>query len=295
MKETILITGAGPNGITGRRIKDWFIERGEYDILAPSSKELNLTDSVAVDQYFSLHNIDYVIHSAVVYPQKDGYDDFYLNLKMFFNLKSHDSEFKKMIYFGSGAEYDKRRNIINAREEEIGKYIPDTTYGLSKYIMSQQTAIEPSKLLNIRLFGTINPNEKPTKNVITNICYKVINGLPLKLHRDCRFSFTDIDDVIRFIDYVLKHELKYNDYNFVPSQSYLLSEIGAKIIKIANRDDQLTFIEEGLNREYTASNARIEEEFSEFTPIEESLRKVYQFMKKSSTDTKIVDIDRRWN
>lgn len=150
-------------------------------------------------------------------------------------------------------------------------------------------------MLNIRLFGTINPNERPTKNVISNLCYKASRGLPLELRQNCRFSFTDIDDVIRFIEYALKNDLKHGDYNFVPPKSYLLSEIGNKIIEIANIDSKLTFQKEGLNREYTGSNARISEEFSQFTPIEESLRKVYQHMNNLPPESDIGDLDGRWN
>lgn len=41
MKETVLVTGAGPNGITGKLIREKLAN--EYMILAPSSKELDLT------------------------------------------------------------------------------------------------------------------------------------------------------------------------------------------------------------------------------------------------------------
>lgn len=39
--ETLFITGAGPNGITGRLIKEHF--EGKYNLLTPNSKELDLT------------------------------------------------------------------------------------------------------------------------------------------------------------------------------------------------------------------------------------------------------------
>lgn len=155
MKETILITGAGPNGVTGRRIMDSFASRGEYEILAPSSHELDLTDNAAVDCYFANHKMDYIIHSAVVYPKEGSDNDFYLNIKMFFNLWSHKASFKKMIYFGSGAEYDKRREIVNVHEEEIGQFIPDNSYGLSKYIMNGQ--ITPQ--IQIVEYQTIRHNQ----------------------------------------------------------------------------------------------------------------------------------------
>lgn len=290
--ETILITGAGPNGITGPRIRDYFEQKKEYNILAPSSRELDLTDSDAVDRYFSNHDIDYVIHCAVVYPRQDDHEDFYLNIKMFFNLIAHRSDFKKMFYFGSGAEYDKRNEIVNVSEDEIGNHIPVDTYGLSKYIMNQASAT-CNNVYNIRLFGTLNPMERPIKNVVSNICYKASKHLPVQLRRDCRFSFTDIDDVIKFIDYAMKNNLQYHDYNFVPSTNCLLSEIGNSILKLGDKEESLLFQNPGLNKEYTASNARLVKEFADFTPLDESLCKIFQHV-KSIPDIIAEDIDSRW-
>lgn len=60
MKETVLVTGAGPNGITGKLIREKLAN--EYMILAPSSKELDLTDDAIVNRFFEENKIDYVIH-----------------------------------------------------------------------------------------------------------------------------------------------------------------------------------------------------------------------------------------
>lgn len=291
-KGTIFITGCGPNGITGPRIKDYFDRGGEYNILAPSSRELDLTDADAVDRYFDENEIDYVIHCAVIYPQKDNHEDFYLNIKMFFNLISHKSDFKKMFYFGSGAEYDKRNDIVNISEDEIGHNIPVDTYGLSKFIMNQAAA-QTENVYNIRLFGTLNPNERPIKNVVSNLCYKVTRGLPVQLRCDCRFSFTDIDDVVRFIDYAIVNDLQHHDYNFVPSGNCLLSEIGNKILKLADKEESVSFQNAGLNKEYTASNSRLIKEFADFTSLDESLIKIYQYVKEIP-DLSAEDVDGRW-
>ena len=44
--KTVLITGAGPTGVTGRAIREYL--ENDYSILAPSSKELDLTDDAVV-------------------------------------------------------------------------------------------------------------------------------------------------------------------------------------------------------------------------------------------------------
>lgn len=289
-KRTILITGAGPNGVTGNRIKERFIQN--YNILNPSSSELDLTDSEAVTKYFSVHKVDFVIHCAVVYPneQNDGFLD---NIRMYFNLARHNTKFSKMFYIGSGAEFDKSRDIIDISEQDIGEHIPHDPYGLCKFIMQEHTE-KSNNIFNIRLFGTINPNERYTKNVISNLCVKAAKRIPLTLKKNCRFSFTDIDDVAEFINYGITNDLKYHNYNFLPDSNYLLSEIAEKICEIAGIEPDISFSEPGLNREYTGSARRIISEFNQFTPLSQSLSKVYSRMENIASKVDISEIDGRW-
>lgn len=295
MRETIFITGAGPNGVTGKLIKDRLEDK--YAILAPSSKQLDLTDSAAVDAFFGENSIDYVIHCAVVYPTAttsfSGYCDVEANLRMYFNLANHTAEFKKMFYFGSGAEYDKSRPIRDVSESEIGNKIPVDNYGLVKYILNQH-ASNSRNIYNMRLFGTINPYEPYTKNVISNLFAKAIKGAPLRLKRDCVFSFVDIDDVTNFIEYALQNELSYHDYNLTGERKVAISEVAELVRKIADVTEPFSFTEEGVNKEYSGSNERWLSEFPNLTLIEVSLKKVYDYLYEHKNEVDLENIDARW-
>lgn len=295
MKETIFITGAGPNGVTGKLIKERLAD--DYAILSPSSKQLDLTDSAAVDAFFAENSIDYVIHCAVIYPtntiSSSGYCDVEANLRMYFNLANHAAEFKKMFYFGSGAEYDKSRPIRDVSESEIGSRIPVDKYGLVKYILNQH-ASDSRNIYNMRLFGTINPYEPYTKNVVSNLFAKAIKGAPLRLKRDCVFSFVDIDDVTDFIEYALKNELSYHDYNLTGRRKIAISEVAELVRKIAGAVESLSFAEEGFNKEYSGSNERWLSEFPNLTPIEVSLKKVYDYLYERRNEIDLENIDARW-
>lgn len=70
-----------------------------------------------------------------------------------------------MIYFGSGAEFDKTSAIIDIKEEAFGRSIPKDQYGLGKYIMNLNTRTS-NNIYNLRLFGTINPLERYTKMLL---------------------------------------------------------------------------------------------------------------------------------
>lgn len=289
--KTILITGAGPHGVTGNRLKD--LLKTEYNILNPGSKELDLRDSNAVGEYFSTHKIDYVIHSAVVYPSKESqYSETDENLRMFYNLKENSHLVEKMFYLGSGAEYGKQRDIVNVVEEQIGEVLPDDTYGLFKYKMNEE-ARRSGNIYNIRLFGTINPNESYKKNLISNLFAKAVKGLPLTLNRNCRFSFVDIDDVAGFIKFGIENELAFHDYNF-KGGDYYLSEIADEICRIAHRPEGVRFLQEGLNKEYTGDDSRARAVYPVRTGLSQSLRKVYDRILSIAEEIDPDTIDERW-
>ena len=184
--KTVLITGAGPTGVTGRAIREYL--ENDYSILAPSSKELDLTDDAVVRSYFDTHHIDFVVHCATYRSNISQTthmvdEELESNLRMYFALASQSEKFEKMVYLGSGAEYDKSRPIVNVKEEQFGESIPKNKYGLGKYIMNQHCR-SSKNIYNLRMFGTLNPYERYTKNVVCNLCAKAVMGLPLTLKRD---------------------------------------------------------------------------------------------------------------
>ncbi|MCM1451582.1 MAG: NAD-dependent epimerase/dehydratase family protein [Clostridium sp.] len=289
--QTILITGAGPNGVTGPRIKSDLVK--DYKILSPSSRELDLTDTIAVTEYFNSHTIDFVIHSALIAPSRghDSYDEsreVESNLRMYFNLTKHSDKFKKMFYFGSGAEFDKSLSIIEFREIDFLSRMPKDKYGFVKYVINNH-AINSSNIYNLRLFGTINPNEPYWHNVVSNLCARSVYNMTLNLQQNCRFSFIDIDDVVSFLRYGILNDLHYHDYNLT-SCTVNLSELANIICGISDNHDLKIHIEkEGFNREYTADNSRLVNEFDTFTSLKDSIIKVYTHIKNNKH---LIDLDR---
>jgi nucleoside-diphosphate-sugar epimerase len=298
MKENVLITGAGPNGITGKLIKEKLAD--EYTVIAPSSKELDLTNDEMVNSFFENNKIDYVIHCATFRPLHNTTSHFVddileSNLRMYFSLARQSNRFKKMIYFGSGAEFDKTSAIIDIKEEAFGRSIPKDQYGLGKYIMNLNTRTS-NNIYNLRLFGTINPLERYTKNVISNICVKAISGDKISLRKNCMFSFVDMDDVILLVKRMLREDLCFHDYNITSGKNYSLADIAEIISKISAKRNPVIFENEGLNLEYTGSNERIISQFTnfQFTDISVSLKKVYDFYIQNQSAIDFENVDSRW-
>ena len=130
----VLITGG--HGFIGRNLAEKLCD--DYDLYLPSSEELDLLDQSAVADYLSQNRITHVIHTAVYNQRRRNISrdrELSANLHMFFTLAEHASELEKLIYLGSGAEYDKRRPIVMAEESAIGECLPlMNDYGLSKYL-----------------------------------------------------------------------------------------------------------------------------------------------------------------
>lgn len=245
----ILLTGA--SGFIGRNILEQLGQK--YEFLVPSTKDFNAVDTTAVDEYFKKHNIDIVIHSAVTVDDKYEFD----NLRMNLNIFRHAPEVRQIIYFGSGAEYGKNRNLHKIDEKEFGKVIPEDAYGFIKYT-SRLLARQHKNIVNLIIFGLYGKHERYLQKFISNAIVKNILGLPIDIKQDAVFDYLYIDDLVKIIDFFLRHRSPHHDYNVAPTNSIKLSEIAKIINQYAVAQSSAIRIEnKGLNLEYTASNERL--------------------------------------
>lgn len=295
--KTVLITGAGPTGVTGRAIREYL--ENDYVILAPSSKELDLTDDAAVRTYFDSHHIDFVVHCATYRSNISQTthmvdEELESNLRMYFALASQSEKFEKMVYLGSGAEYDKSRPIINIKEGQFGESIPKDKYGLGKYIMNQHCR-NSKNIYNLRMFGTLNPYERYTKNVVCNLCAKAVMGLPLTLKRDVLFSWIDIRDVALAIDYLFEHEVSRHDYNIAQPTPNKLSDIARIVHDLSGLKEPISFEKEGLSNEYTCCTEQIQKDMPfEFVQINQSLESIFNSFVLLKERISVEEMDGRW-
>src|SRR5690348_13046875 len=117
----VLLTGG--SGFVGQHLLAGLRDR--YDIVAPRHAELDITDSSAVDRYFTTHTFDAVIHAAI----KGGPEVVESTLRGYWNIARHATEACRVIYFGSGAEFGKHRDLIKISEDAVGTEIPRDGYG----------------------------------------------------------------------------------------------------------------------------------------------------------------------
>lgn len=279
MKITLFISGG--RGFIGRNLIENLSHK--YNILAPTHKELELLDEKKVESYLKKHRINVVIHAANVGGnRKDQFIPNMLmtNLKIFFNLARCDKYFKKMIFLGSGAEYDKTRDLKKIKETDFDFMIPQDDYGFYKYICSKY--IEKSdKIINLRIFGLYGKHEDYKTRFISNAICKNIFNFPITMRQNVFFDYLYIDDFIKIIDYFINNDCEYKFYNVGRGEKIDLLTIAKMVNKISGKKSKIVIKKPGLKKEYTCDSSRLVHEVRNlhFTDFEETIKELYEWYK----------------
>lgn len=272
MMKKIFFTGG--TGFLGRNLLPALREK--YIVCAPSRTELNLTDSVALKQYIIQQNFDVIIHAAIpnISFHKDKEETLLKDsLSVFMCLNQLQDYYGKMIYFGSGAEFNKDTPIISVSEKDFGKEIPQSDYGLAKYIMN--TLCRSSRnIYNLRIFGCYGPTDAGFK-LITSAIRSCLANRPIHLHQNCVFDFMWVKDLISILDYFINNAPKYHDYNICTGSKTEIINICKMIQEFMDVSLPISVEKEGLNNEYSGNNQRLYEEIPllKFTSLSDGIKK----------------------
>ncbi len=283
----ILLTGAGPHGFIGRNIAPPLREK--YTLFTPSSKELNLTEYDAVAKYLDDNRIDTVVHGAAQSLIHTGPEDVMLHdLQMFFNLDKLSKQLDKILYFGSGAVFDKRLPVSMVTEDDVGRSIPADYYGLNKYIMTLH-ARNSANIYNLRLFGIFGKYEHWQSKFISNLCCKAVYGLPLTVRQNCMFDFLYIEDLAPIVIWFLENTPRYHDYNVCTGRPVDLVSIAETVRDVSGKALPIQVAADGWNKPYTADNKRL---ISEMGPLalhdnKEAIRELYEYYQKNQNNIPI--------
>lgn len=293
MKKILLL---GSSGFIGLNLKEYLINfKEEYQLFTPSSRDLDLTKESMVYDYLKEYKFDVVIHAAVCNPRRlaEGtiYHELDSDLRMFFNLERYHELFGKMLYFGSGAEYDKSENISSVNETVLGNGVPKNEYGLAKYIIGKQ--IEQSRnIYNLRIFGLYGKYENWRTTFISGACCKAIKNLPITIRQNVYFDYLYIDDFCNLVKWFIDNKPNYHTYNICSGKKIDLLSIAEKVKSISGKDIPIYVCKEGFAKEYTADNQRLLLETSNtiFIDIDLGIQLLYRYYESISKDINIIDL-----
>lgn len=262
-KKKVLLTGK--TGFIGRNIEK---DLGEIcDLYTPDRKQLNLLDEQQVRDYLKKNNIQIVIHAANPNPVKNKLDKkelmFEDSMRIFMNFYNAMDCFEYMYILGSGAEYDKSKEIHMITENEIGRSIPYDGYGLAKYIMNE-LAQKSEKICNLRLFACYGPTDHSSK-FITHAIRCCMANEDITIRQNCYFDYMYVADLVKILEYFIYHIPKWHSYNICTAKRYSLKEIAEIVKEQMKTNNKIVFQKKGWNNEYTGSNQRLLEEIGNYS------------------------------
>lgn len=278
----IFITGS--NGFVGSHLKEYLDEKYlDYELFLPSSKDLDLLNEDDVDRYIETNNIDVIIHLANKGGGRDCTDMGSIseyNLRIFFNIIKHEKNVKKIISFGSGAEYSKHKPIVDVKEEEYNNSLPHDEYGFYKAITSKY--IERSeKIVQLRIFGAYGEYENYRFKFISNAIVKNLLKLPITINKNVYFDYIYINDLVRIIDWFIHNDSKEKIYNVTTGKKIDLISLANTVNEVSDFKSEINLLNDGLNNEYTSCNERLmlELEDFKFTSHKEAIMKMREYFR----------------
>ncbi|MFH1513035.1 MAG: NAD-dependent epimerase/dehydratase family protein [Bacillota bacterium] len=273
----VLITGASRRGFIGRNLKEALAR--QYELFTPTHAELELLDTEQVARYVDKNRIEAIVHAAVHVPEFNGPEkEYYNDMLMFWNLHRLSSRVEKILYFGSGAEFDKRDHIRMAKETDIPSVLPVSEYGLAKYTMNR-IAQTTDNIYNLRLFGIFGKYELWQIKFISNLCCKAVFNLPLSVRSECMFDFLYIEDLPAIVAWFLENKPVHHDYNVCHGIPYALTKLAAMVNEISGKNLEIHLKSAQRNLDYTGDNSRLRAEIRNLriTPMAQAIAELYGY------------------
>ena len=283
----MVVTGAG--GFIGSNTVQYFQSLDGYEAIGLTHGQLDLLDAVAVSQFFEGIQADIVVHCANQGGNRKSrgteQDIVERNLRMFYNIERCVTPEMTFVNFGSGAQYDKMRALVQVKESEFDQKVPGDAYGYSKYVMSKYIRQQAGKkrIYNPIVFGMYGPGEDCTYRFISNAIVKSILNLPIIINQDVVFDYLYIKDYLRILQAMIEGDWDLYEFNMTPSESISLKELAQLILEVSGSGQEIIVRNAGMNYEYTADNSKMLEALGqkfEFTSYRLAVEELYCYYKQ---------------
>ena len=285
MDSTMKVMIIGATGFIGKSLKEYLQEKQTLQIVAPTRIELNLLARDDCHKFISRVEPDCIIHCAVNVNSVDE------TLRAYYNVASTYKNFGRLIYLGSGAEYNPSRYIPLMTEEYSKNSFPSEGYPLGKWVIGndiENNGLE--KLVNLRLFGIYGNYEDFSRRFISNNICRVLSGLPISMNKDMNFDYLFVRDLCVFIEKIMSQPvIKQKTYNVCTGKPIKLTELANIIRDLMNVIEPIKIKAEGQNNEYSGDPSRAIAEFGPIiltSPLEAIKTMVPYFEKMFQNDSK---------
>lgn len=245
------------NGFLGLELSQRL--KKKYKLFSTDRNSVDLLNSSSVDDFIEKNKIDIIIHNAIKGGRRNKIDTpeiVFENILMFENLAKNSNKIFKLINFDSAASFDRKRNIENFKEEELGKSIPTDFYGFSKMNIALRSYMIKNAY-NLRIFNCFGPLETPDRMTKFNII-QYINNKELIVHKNKYMDIFYIDDLYKVLEYYLNNENLPKDINLVYKNKNTLIDI-ANIINNLDKQKSKIILEDQVNDfSYTGDSSTLD-------------------------------------
>ena len=210
----ILVTGAG--GFVGGRVVNAL--KHEFELITPSHKEFDITDSEDVERFMQETKPDAILHLAALsntgYCEEHPEESYLVNVVGVENLAKsaarHDS---KLVFFSSDQVYN--GNLETGLLSEDMPVRPENHYGRHKLLAEERASAICPGCVALRatwMYDIHRPGMKTHNNFILNFHNAIEKGTPLRFATREFRGITWINEVVSNIPHTL--HLPGGVYNF---------------------------------------------------------------------------------
>ena len=266
----ILITGAG--GFVGSRIAKAM--QGDYEILTPGHKELDITSENDIDEFIRKTEPDVILHLAALsntgYCEEHPEESFLVNVTGVENIaKAAARHGSKMVFFSSDQIYNgnKESGLLS---EEV-PVAPENHYGRHKLLAEERAMNICSDCVALRatwMYDAEIPGMKTHNNFVLNFRNALKNGNSLRFATRESRGITWIEEVVKNIPYTF--DLPGGVYNFGAENHLNTYETALEYARLSGIDANETIIADterfpehirnisiSMKKAYEASDGRI--------------------------------------
>lgn len=276
----LLVTGG--SGFIGKA----FIKRyrKQFDIVAPTHEQMDLTDARSVAKQFAANKFDAVLHLAGL-GERGKHETLEAdNLIMFKNVQylaiAHG--IKKLITVGEGVEFDRSRPIVDFTEDMFGKYIPTDGYGLGRYLINLLASKDKITTV-LRIFNVYGSGGGMSRPINKIVAAGSRGKKQIVIDRDKIVSAISVDDAVRAIYEFLRGDYPRGDYNLVAGDKMSYLDIAKTVKRLVRKDGgdiEIIVKKSEPDNEYSASNLKlIEATGMRITSMQKGIKALYEELK----------------
>lgn len=245
----------GGNGFLGQYI----LNNSKHHCVNISREILHMTNEHQVELFLQKNYFDVIVNCAIKgNGDKDDYniENVINNLTIHNILRRLSGHYGKLINIGSGAEFNKRSEIWEAKENEIFIRSPSDSYGISKNLIAK-SVLTQTNAITLRLFGCFDKSEPDYR-----LFKKVLKQEEMIVY-NCFFDYISAEDFVKIFDVVCDlpiHKIP-KDMNLVytDKNKSLLSDIIKRFCVI--KDIPITHIKyasyPAISNSYTGDSTKL--------------------------------------